>query len=127
MSTSKRSPPVMPPPVWTMTASSAARLLPLGKRTRSEPDSWTRPRRLPPSPAATVNATLPTARLPAKISLRSGAPSIGSPIKNRASNRHGALQRALVEIVPIAGIDDGAEGHDGEMVAEFAGKVEILL
>src|SRR5580658_5928269 len=127
MSTSKRSPPVMPPPVLTMTASSAVLLLPFGKRNRSEPDSWTLPRRLPPTPAATVNAILPTARLPAKISLRSGAPSIGSPIKNRASNRHGALQRVLVEIVPIAGIDDGAAVHDGEMVAEFAGKVEILL
>src|SRR5580700_6249528 len=127
MSTSKRSPPVMPPPVLTMTASSAAWLLALGKRTRSEPDSWTRPRRLPLSPAATVNAILPTARLPAKISLRSGAPSIGSPIKNRASNRHGALERALVEIVTVAGIDDGTAVHDGEMVAEFAGKVEILL
>src|SRR5580692_7619660 len=127
MSTSKRSPPVMPPPVLTMTASSAAWLLPFGNRTRSEPDSWTRPRRLPPSPAATVNATLPTARLPAKISLRSGAPSIGSPIKKRASNRHGALQRALVDIVAVAGIDDSAAVHDGEMVAEFAGKVEILL
>src|SRR6202050_1266384 len=128
MSTSKRSPPVMPPPVLTMTASSAAWLLPFGNRTRSEPDSWTRPRRLPPGPAATVNATLPTARLPAKISLRSGAlPSIGSPIKIRASNRHGALERVLVEIVAIAGIDDGTAVHDGEMVAEFAGKVEILL
>src|SRR5580693_7755703 len=128
MSTSKRSPPVMPPPVLTMTASSAAWLLPFGNRTRSEPDSWTRPRRLPPGPAATVNAILPTARLPAKISLRSGAlPSIGSAIKSRASNRHGALQRALVEIVAVAGIDNGAAVHDGEMVAEFAGKVEILL
>src|SRR5580700_7886771 len=128
MSTSKRSPPVMPPPVLTMTASSAAWLLPLGKRTRSEPASWTRPRRLPPSPAATVNAILPTARLPAKISLRSGAlPSIGSAITYRASNRHGALECALVEIVAVAGIDDSAAVHDGEMVAEFAGKVEILL
>src|ERR1700722_12704994 len=128
LSRPKRSPPVIPPPVLTMTASSPAWLLPLGKRTRSEPDSWTRPRRLPPGPAATVNAILPTARLPAKISLRSGAlPSIGSPIKNRASNRHGALERALVEIVAVAGIDDGAAVHDGEMVAEFAGKVEILL
>src|SRR5580704_5088629 len=127
MSMSKRSPPVMPPPVLTMTASSAVLLLPLGKRTRSEPASWTLPRRLPPGPAATVNATLPTARLPAKISLRSGAPSIGSPIEKRASNRHGALERALVEIVAVAGIDDGAAVHDGEMVAEFAGKVEILL
>src|SRR5580700_7378923 len=127
MSTSKRSPPVMPPPVLTMTASSAAWLLPFGNRTRSEPASWTLPRRLPPGPAATVNAILPTARLPAKISLRSGAPSIGSPIKYRASNRHGAFQRALVEIVAVAGIDDGAAVHDGEMVAEFAGKVEILL
>src|SRR6202795_1841051 len=127
MSRSKRSPPVMPPAVLTMTASSAGLLLPFGKRTRSEPASWTLPRRLPPGPAATVNATVPTARLPAKISLRSGAPSIGSPIKNRASNRHGALERALVEIVAVAGIDDGAAVHDGEMVAEFAGKVEILL
>src|ERR1700722_12180289 len=127
MSTSKRSPPVMPPAVLTMTASSAVLLLPFGKRTRSEPASWTRPRRLPPGPAATVNATLPTARLPANISLRSGAPSIGSPIEKRASNRHGALERALVEIVAVAGIDDGATVHDGEMVAEFAGKVEILL
>src|SRR5580704_10781888 len=127
MSMSKRSPPVMPPPVLTMTASSAVLLLPLGKRTRSEPASWTLPRRLPPGPAATVNATLPTARLPVKISLRSGAPSIGSPIRIRASNRHGALERALVEIVAVAGIDDGAAVHDGEMVAEFAGKVEILL
>src|SRR5580658_8444164 len=127
MSTSKRSPPVMPPPVLTMTASSAVLLLPFGKRNRSEPDSWTLPRRLPPTPAATVNAILPTARLPAKISLRSGAPSIGSPINNRSSNRHGALECALVKIGAVAGIDDGAALHDGEMVAEFAGKVEILL
>src|SRR5580700_6822143 len=128
MSMSKRSPPVMPPPVLTMTASSAVLLLPLGKRTRSESDSWTRPRRLPPGAAATVNAILPTARLPAKISLRGGAlPSIGSVITYRASDRHGALERALVEIVAVAGIDDGAAVHDGEMVAEFAGKVEILL
>src|ERR1700675_801074 len=128
MSTSKRSPPVMPPAVLTMTASSAVLLLPLGKRTRSEPASWTLPRRLPPSPAATVNAMRPTARLPAKISLRNGAlSSIGSPIRNRVSNRHGALERALVEIVAVAGIDDGAAVHDGEMVAEFTGKVEILL
>src|SRR6202045_2378863 len=128
MSMSKRSPPVMPPAVLTMTASSAVLLLPLGKRTRSEPASWTRPRRLPPGPAATVNATVPTARLPAKISLRSGAlPSIGSAITYSASNRHGALERALVEIVAVAGVDDGAAVHDGEMVAEFAGKVEILL
>src|SRR5580692_1031273 len=127
MSTSKRSPPVMPPPVLTMTASSAVLLSPFGKRTRSEPASWTLSRRLPPGPAATVNAALPTARLPAKISLRSGAPSIGSAITYRASNRHGALQRALVEIVAVTGVDDGAAVHDGEMVAEFAGKVEILL
>src|ERR1700688_4049824 len=127
MSTSKRSPAVMPPAVLAMTASRAVLLLPFGKRPRSEPASWTLPRRLPPSPAATVNATVPTARLPAKISLRSGAPSIGSPIKNRASNRHGALERALVEIVAAGGIDDSAAVHDGEMVAEFAGKVEILL
>src|SRR5258708_18605699 len=128
MSTSKRSPPAMPPAVLTMTASSVAWLLPLGKRTRSEPASWTRPRRLPSGVAATVNATLPTARLPAKISLRSGVlPSIGSAIKSRTSDRHGALERALVEIVAVAGIDDGAAVHDGEMVAEFAGKVEILL
>src|ERR1700686_3144639 len=128
MSISKRSPPVMPPAVLTMTASSAVLLFPFGKRTRSEPDSWTRPRRLRPGAAATVNATLPTARLPAKISLRSGAlTSIGSLIKYRASNRHGALQRAFVEIVAVAGIDDGAAVHDGEMVAEAAGKVEILL
>src|SRR5580700_6129542 len=127
MSMSKRSPPVMPPPVLTMTASSDW-LLPLGKRTRSEPASWTRPRRLPPSPAATVNAMRPSARLPAKISLRNGAlPTIKPAIKNRASNRHGALERALVKVVAVAGIDDSAAVHDGEMVAEFAGKVEILL
>src|SRR5580704_6098526 len=128
MSISKRSPPVMPPAVLTMTASSAVLLLPFGNRTRSEPASWTRPRRLTSSVDATVNAILPTARLPAKISLRSGAlPSIGSAITYRASNRHGALERALVEIVTVAGIDDGAAVHDSEMVAEFAGKVEILF
>src|SRR3984893_501633 len=128
MSISKRSPPVMTPQVLRMTASRPAWLLPFGNRTRSEPDSCTRPRRLTSSVDATVNATLPTARLPAKISLRSGAlPSIGSLIKNRASNCHGASQRALVEIVAVAGKDDGAAVHDGEMVAERAGKVEILL
>ena len=65
--TAKRSPPVMPPPVLTITASSACDP-PLGKRTRSEPSSCTRVRRVRPPAAATRNAMCPVARLAAKIS-----------------------------------------------------------
>ena len=37
------------------------------------------------------------------------------------------MQRAFVERIAVAGIDDGAALHDREMVGELAGEVEILL
>src|SRR5580704_12873143 len=127
MSMLKSSPPVMPPAVLTITASSVSWLRPFGKRTRSEPASCTRVRLLPPGVAATLNETRPTARLAAKTSPRNGALPGIKPVAHLALDRHCPLQCVLVEIVPIAGIDDGAPIHDGEMVAEFTGKVEILL
>src|SRR5271155_6276754 len=74
----------------------------------------------------------PTARLPANISLsaRAFANTFAPPataIIPQKSNRHCPQQRALVEGFAGAGIDNGAALHDGEMVAEFAGKVEILF
>src|SRR5262249_19309347 len=142
MAMSKRSPPAMPPAVLTITASSAPLRSPLGKRTRSDPASCTRTRRLTPEAATTVTATRPTARLPAKIPpcadprtafglLAFASMGVTSavvwPIGCGSSNRHRAAQRAFVEIVLAARIHDGAAVHDGEMIAEFAGEIEILL
>src|ERR1700751_3854631 len=64
ISTSNRSPPATPPAVFTNTADSPS---PSGegKRTRSEPDSCSLPRRVTPSRACTSNATAPRARLAA--------------------------------------------------------------
>ena len=62
----------MPPPVLTITASSASAVA-LGKRTRSEPFSCTRARRVTPPAAVTVSAIRPLARLAAKISLSRSA------------------------------------------------------
>ena len=61
ISTAKRSPPVMPPPVLTITASSASAAA-LGKRTRSEPSSCTRVRRVRPARAATRERDAPASR-----------------------------------------------------------------
>src|SRR4029077_13697429 len=54
--------------------------------------------------------------------------------KGRIKPRHAAgLQRHLatdfagIEVAAVAGIFHGAPVHDREIVAEFAGKVEILL
>src|SRR5580704_961569 len=123
----KSSPPAMPPAVLTITASSVSRLMPLGNLTRSEPASWTRERLEPPGAAVTLKATRPTARFRAKTSLCNGAlPSI-EPAIHWALDRHGALQRLFVQVVAVARIDDSAAIHYGKMVAEFTGKVEILL
>jgi len=67
ISTAKRSPPAMPPPVLTITASSASGAA-LGKRTRSAPSSCTLARRVRPALAATPSAIWPVARLAANIS-----------------------------------------------------------
>jgi branched-subunit amino acid ABC-type transport system permease component len=75
MSMAKRSPPAMPPAVLTMTASSALPRSVLGKRTRSEPASWARARRLAPDAAATARARRPNARLPANTSSRVRVPT----------------------------------------------------
>src|SRR5215468_138869 len=63
---SKRSPPATPPAVLTKTAERPS---PSGegKRTRSEPDSCRRPRRVTPSSQRTSKRTAPCARLAAKI------------------------------------------------------------
>src|SRR4051812_39131789 len=132
MAIEKRSPPVMPPPVLTITASRASPAL--GKRTRSEPCSCTRARRVTPPSAATVSATRPVARLAAKISLARSATATGtlfaSPgeiLRRGRSNRQRALERAFVQIALAAGIDDGAAVHDHQIVAQLLGEVEILL
>src|SRR5215471_17043451 len=103
MSMPKRSPPAMPPAVFTSTASSARPAGP-GKRTRSEPCSATRLRRVTPAVAATASAIRPSARLAAKI-----------------------ISADTVAAGAVAPVGDAAAIHDDEMIAELAGKVEILL
>src|SRR5205085_11824885 len=41
--------------------------------------------------------------------------------------RERAPERAFVHIAPRAAVDDRTALHDGEMIAELAGEVEILL
>src|SRR6202051_3348704 len=58
----KRSPPATPPAVLTKTANNPS-ASGEGKRTRSEPDSWSWPRRVTPSAWRTSNLTAPLPRL----------------------------------------------------------------
>src|SRR5262249_30443204 len=121
ISIATRSPPAMPPAVFTSIASSDGPAAP-GKRTRNEPCSATRRRRVTPPSAATASATRPSARLAAKsCSTDAGASKTG------LSERHGATQGTLVQADAVARIGDAAAVHDHEMIAELAGKVEILL
>src|SRR6476646_5233814 len=157
MAMENRSPPVMPPPVLTITASSASPAA-LGKRTRSEPSSCTRARRVTPPAAATASAMWPVARLAAKVCARSSLASITRPavmpregwhpVNTKASAyaigrgvlgprfrgddagpsyRQRAFERAFVHAVTLAGIDDGAALHHQQMVAQFLREVQILL
>src|SRR5437868_5989841 len=139
---SKRSPPATPPAVLTNTADSPCASGD-GNRTRNEPDSCRRRRRVTPSARCTSNLTEPTARLAAKISEAAWVVSvcicpravrvlIASQMSNVQSARttrpvlqgHGAAELARIELAAIAGEFDGAAIHHGKMVAEFAGKVE---
>jgi hypothetical protein len=56
----------------------------------------------------------------------SGWPQIAI-LRSPAFDRHRALERAFVDGLARAGIDDGAAVHDSEVVAELERKVEILL
>src|SRR4051794_39080743 len=130
---SKRSPPAMPPAVLTNTADNPS-VSGEGKRTRSEPDSWSWRRRVTPSCRCASNATAPRARLAAKIAEAALVISLRIRPHGRV-RRHQKfiLQRHLptdftrVEIAAIASIFHGAPVHDCEIVAELAGKVEILF
>src|SRR5690349_11074178 len=131
MSMPKRSPPAMPPAVFTSTASSARAAGP-GKRTRTEPCSATRLRRVTPAFAATVSARRPSARLAAKTVSADAAAGDTRPLgfadaPRLRLERHGAPQRSLVQAGAVARIGDAAAVHDHEMIAELVGKVEILL
>src|SRR5712672_787987 len=137
MSMSKRSPPATPPAVLTKTAERPSASGD-GKRTRSEPDSCNWRRRVTPSIWCTSNVTEPWARLAAKIaeaalvvSLRirpQFSPKGPRPLPVRLClKRHLTTDFAGIEIAAIAGIFHGAPVHDRKIVAELAGKVEILF
>src|SRR5277367_1838184 len=140
MSISKWSPPAMPPAVLTKTADRPSASGD-GKRTRNEPDSCRCRRRVTPSTRWTSNFTAPRARLASNIAedalvvsvrIRSQAlprtarPVCGPRCKTRLQ-RHLAADFAGVEVAAIAGEFHRAPVHDGELVAELAGKVEILF
>src|SRR6478735_5310147 len=144
MSSAKVSPPAIPPAVLISTASSSAAGAP-GQRTRSEPASCTPARRVLPATCLTENATLPCARLAAKIvsvfaatTPATSAPAKlclcmifsrkpVSPFRDHALDRHCALQRRLVEARTIARVNHLAAIHHQEAVAQLLGEIEILL
>src|SRR6202035_1883990 len=136
---SKRSPPAMPPAVLTSTAESPASSGE-GKRTRSDPASCSSRRRVTPSMSLTSNRTAPLARLAAKIAALCDVVSFCIPptlsprdlnsglLRHRpGSQGHLTADFRRIEIASIAGVFHGAAVHDREIVAELAGKVEILL
>src|ERR1700676_1363580 len=133
MSMSKRSSPATQPAVFTNTAERPS-ASGEGKRTRSEPDSCRWRRRVTPSTRCTSKATLPLARLAAKIAEVALVVSVRiRPQKTALSLRHKAgLQRHLtadfggIELTAIAGIFHRAPVHDREIVAEFAVLYEFL-
>ena len=133
ISMSKRSPPATPPAVLTNTAESPS-ASGEGNRTRSEPDSCNWPRRVTPSSSRTSNRTAPRARLAAKIAEAARCRSASVP-RSRAPRaastyslqRHLPADLARIEVRAVAGIFHRAAVHDREIVAELAGKVEILL
>src|SRR5882724_4375097 len=132
MSMSKRSPPAMPPAVLTNTPDRPS---PSGEgnRTRSEPDSCKTPRRVTASSSLTSNLTAPWARLAAKVadvarvvSVRIRPPSPAAKIVLRLQ-RHLAADLGGIHGAAVAGVFHRAPVHDREIVAELAGKVEILF
>src|SRR5258706_7475368 len=134
MPISKRSPPAAPPAVLTSTAESPS-ASGEGNRTRSEPDSCRRPRRVIPSSMRTSKATLPWARLASKIA---DAARVSDRIRppgerdrkgrvTKTLQGHLAADLARVEVRAVAGIFHRAPVHDRKIVAELTGKVEILF
>src|SRR5262249_23375878 len=119
----RRSPPATPPAVLTIMASSSAEAG-LGQRTRSEPSSRRRQRRVMSPLARTASETVPTARFAAMLRAR---PAAACPTPIPFSNRHRASERRLVHRLTAAGIDDRAAVHHREMVPQLAREVEILL
>src|SRR5580692_11494199 len=128
----------MPPAVLTNTADRPSASGD-GKRTRSEPDSCRWRRRVTPSTWCTSKATAPWARLAAKIAEVALVVSVGIRSPNAPQKRdlwaayRASLQRHLaadfsgIELASIAGVFHRTAVHHGKIVAEFAGKVEILL
>ena len=125
ISRSKRSPPAIPPAVLTIMASHSPGSA-LGKRTRSEPSSCTRTRRVRPSCAATASAMRPTARLSLKTLSCAAAPSV-TLASDATLQRNRPAECGFIHIRFGAGIDHRAAIHDREAIAEIAGKIEILL
>src|SRR4030081_3203171 len=126
---SKRSPPAMPPAVLTNTPDRPS-ASGEGNRTRNEPDSCTRPRRVAPSLSWTSNFTAPWARLAANVAEAARAISVGirpPGVARRALQRHLPADFGRIHRTAIAGIFHRAAVHDREIVAELAGKVEILF
>src|SRR6476620_11960362 len=130
MSMSKRSPPAMPPAVLTNTPDSPS-CSGEGKRTRSEPDSYRSPRRVTPSCRCTPNRTAPWARLAANVAETARVLSVRirppNATPDTALQRHLAADLGGIEAGSVAGIFHRAAVHDRKIVAELAGKVEILF
>src|SRR5215216_594362 len=130
MSISKRSPPAMPPAVLTNTPDSPS-ASGEGKRTRSEPDSCKSRRRVAPSLTCTPNRTAPWARLAANVAELARVLSVRirppNATPDTALQRHLAADLGGIEIAAVAGIFHRAAVHHREIVAELAGKVEILF
>src|SRR5258706_8828842 len=133
---SSRAHPAPPPAVLTKTAERPS-ASGEGKRTRSEPDSCSWRRRGTPSWRCTSKATVPRARLAAKIadvalvvSVRIRPQILPKRAHDLVGSRHQAnLERHLaadfagIHRTAVAGIFHGAPVHDREIVAELAGKV----
>src|SRR5207302_740009 len=130
MSISKRAAPAMPPAVLTNTPDRPS-ASGEGKRTRSEPDSCKSPRRVTPSCRCTPNLTAPWARLAANVAELARVLSVRirppNATPDTALQRHLAADLGGIEVGAVAGIFHRAAVHDRKIVAELAGKVEILF
>ena len=132
------APPAAPPAVLTRTAERSSPAC-AGKRTRSEPDSSTTRRRVTPSSCATLSNTAPIARLASNrraaafcfvTSTIRSLTQDGHSCRVRcgvALERHFLAQGDRVHRRAVAGELDRATIHYREMIAEFAGEVEILF
>src|SRR5205085_11325918 len=122
--TLKTSPSAMPPAVLIRTADRASTSGD-GNRTRSEPASRTRCRRVRPSRLRTRSSTVPTARFAANAAGKAVEPDCRmlpprTKMARMALQGHRPADRGRVEVGAIAAKLDRATIHHGKCVAEFA-------